>query len=53
MFETAQRFEHCRAKIDALAERHLRDLGIDPAEMQLDPAGLTELLREEDSEPRS
>lgn len=33
MFETAQQFDDCRAKVDALAERHLRDLGIDPAEM--------------------
>lgn len=33
MLETAQQFDDCRAKIDALAERHLQDIGIDPAEM--------------------
>jgi hypothetical protein len=33
MLETAQQFDDCRAKVDALADRHLRDLGIDPTAM--------------------
>jgi hypothetical protein len=33
MLETAQQFDDCRTKVDALAERHLRDIGIDPTEM--------------------
>jgi hypothetical protein len=52
MFETAERFDRCRAEIDALAERHQRALGIEPSDLEMDRDELLRALEEEESEPR-
>lgn len=36
MFETAERFDRCRAEIDALAERHQRAHGIGPSDLGME-----------------
>jgi hypothetical protein len=46
MFETAERFDLCRAEVDALAERHLRAQGIDLSDLQLEHDELKAIRQE-------
>lgn len=50
MFESAERFDDCRAKVDSLAERHLRALGIDPLDLQPE-RDLTAIFQEDGGPP--
>jgi hypothetical protein len=45
MFETAERFDTCRAAVEALAEHHLR--GIDPADLRLEDEEMKDIFRHE------
>jgi hypothetical protein len=51
MFETAERFDLCRAEVDALAERHLRAQGTDPSDLQLEHDELKAILQEYGERP--
>jgi hypothetical protein len=44
MFETAMRFDACRAEVDKLVARHLEDLGIDRSDLEMDADELRTIL---------
>jgi hypothetical protein len=48
MFQTAMRFDACRAKVDRLVARHLEDLGVDRSELEMEAGELREILTNED-----
>jgi hypothetical protein len=44
MFETAMRFDACRAQVEELVTRHLRELGIERSDLEMDRGRLKAIL---------